>query len=219
MNRIKEAFERIVMWLRKKSLVMNEQEKKITAYHEVGHALVWKMLPNTDPVHKVSIVSRGWALWVTWFLPERDKVLVSKAKYLDELATLFGWRVAEEIFFGKENITTWASNDIERATDIARQMVMRYWMFDDIWKENFAWEIASGNYLWAEWARNVISDETQAKIDKKVKEVLDLAYEKAREIILKYKDLHKKIAEDLLKVEEINKEEFEEYFQNLETQK
>ncbi len=215
MNRIKEAFERIVMGLRKKSLVMNEQEKKITAYHEVWHALVWKLLPNTDPVHKVSIVSRWWALWVTWFLPERDKVLVSKAKYLDELATLFGWRVAEEIFFWKENITTWASNDIEKATQIAREMVMRYWMFEDIWKENFAWEVAAWNYLWAEWARAIISDETQAKIDKKVKEILDLAYEKARELILKYKNLHIKIAEDLLKLEEIDKKDFDSYFDEL----
>ncbi len=212
MDRIKEAFERIVMWLRKKSLVMNEQEKKITAYHEVGHALVWKILPNTDPLHKVSIVSRWWALWVTWFLPERDKVLISKAKYLDELATLYGWRVAEEIFFWKENITTWASNDIEKATDIARQMVMRYWMFDEVWKENFAWEIAAWNHLWVEWNWAVISDKTQEQIDKKVKEILDWAYEKAREIISKYKDLHIKIAEDLLKVEEINKKEFDEYF-------
>jgi len=96
---ITQAFEKIVMGLTKKSQVMNEEEKKITAYHEVGHALVGKLLPNTDPVHKVSIISRGGALGVTWFLPERDALLTSKAKYLDELATLYGGRVAEEVFF------------------------------------------------------------------------------------------------------------------------
>jgi len=209
---VTEAFERIVMGLRKKSQVMSEQEKKITAYHEVWHALVWKLLPNTDPVHKVSIVSRGWALWVTWFLPEKDTLLVSKAKYLDELATLYGWRAAEEIFFWKENITTWASNDIERATKIARSMVMRYGMFSDIWEQNFEWETASWNHLWVSGERAFVSDETIKKIDEKVQIVLKDAYNKAIELITKNKDLHDKIASDLIEKEEISREEFAAYF-------
>jgi cell division protease FtsH len=129
---------------------MNEKERKITAYHEVGHALVGKLLPNTDPVHKVSIVSRGGALGVTWFLPERDELLVTKAKYLDELAVLYGGRAAEEVFFGKDFITTGASNDIERATKIARAMVTRYGMDPEIGAENFAADSVSGNHLGAE---------------------------------------------------------------------
>lgn len=104
--RLQLAFERIVMGLHKKSLVMNEQERKITAYHEVGHALLGKMLPHSDPVHKISITPRGGALGVTWFMPEKDAILTSKAKFLDELSVLYGGRAAEEIFFGKENITT-----------------------------------------------------------------------------------------------------------------
>lgn len=88
-KRIQEAFERIVMGLRKKSLVMNEKEREITAYHEVGHALLGKILPNSDPVHKISITPRGGALGVTWFMPEKDEVLTSKAKFLDELSVLF----------------------------------------------------------------------------------------------------------------------------------
>ena len=208
-KRITEAFERLVMWLRKKSQVMNEEEKRITAYHEVGHALVWKILPNTDPVHKISIVSRGWALWVTWFLPERDTLLTKKSKYLDELATLYGGRAAEEVFFWKENITTWASNDIERATKIARQMVTRFWMFEDIWAENFVWEIDS--YSW-QWTKAFISDETTKKIDEKVKEILKDAYNTAIKIITENKDLHIKISEDLLKTEEISEEQFKNYF-------
>ena len=207
---ITEAFERIVMGLRKKSQVMNQKEKEITAYHEVWHAIVWKLLPNTDPVHKVSIVSRGWALWVTWFLPERDELLVSKAKYLDELATLYGWRVAEEVFFWKESITTWASNDIERATKIARKMVMKYGMFEDIWAENFEWEIDSYSQT---WIKPFVSDETIKKIDLKIKEILSDAYKVAVKIITENKDLHEKISKDLIEKEELNREEFNSYFE------
>lgn len=210
-KRIDEAFERIVMWLRKKSQVMNELEKKITAYHEVWHALVWKLLPNTDPVHKVSIVSRWWALWVTWFLPERDKLLVSKAKYIDELATLYGGRAAEEVFFWKENITTWASNDIEKATHIAREMVMRYGMFDEIGRENFAWERTEWNYIWANEEKK-ISEKAHEKIDAKVKEILDNAYNTAINLIKTNKELHEKITLALLEKEELSEEEFKSFF-------
>jgi len=209
-KRVNEAFERLVMGLRKKSQVMNDHEKELTAYHEVWHAIVWKLLPNTDPVHKVSIISRGWALWVTWFLPERDALLVSKEKYLDELATLYWWRAAEEIFYWKDKITTWASNDIERATKIARQMVTRYWMFEEIWAENFEWDLDS--YSW-QAQRPYVSDETIKKIDNKVKEVLSEAYNVAIKVITENKELHEKITRDLLDKEEISKEEFDMYFQ------
>lgn len=211
-NRITEAFERLVMGLRKKSQVMNDHERELTAYHEVGHALVGKLLPNTDPVHKISIVSRGWALGVTWFLPERDALLVSKAKYLDELATLFGWRAAEEIFYWKDYITTWASNDIEKATQIARNMVMRYGMFEDIGTENFAWERVSGNHLGVNWEQWTFSDKTMEVIDAKVKDVLKEAYKVAIQLIQENKELHEKITKDLLEKEEISEEEFKAYF-------
>ena len=214
-KRLQEAFERIVMGLHKKSLVMNEQERKITAYHEVGHALLGKILPNSDPVHKISITPRGGALGVTWFMPEKDAVLTSKAKFLDELSVLYGGRAAEEIFFGKENVTTGASNDIERATRIARNMVMRYGMFDDIGRENFAWEYISGNYTGAEGDRPLISEETQKRIDTRVREVLDRAYQVAINTINTHKDLHIKISEDLLIKEEITREEFETYFTDI----
>lgn len=212
-KRIQESLERVVMGLRKKSLVMNEKERNITAYHEVGHALVGRLLPNTDPVHKISITPRGGALGVTWFMPEKDEILTSKVKFLDELATLYGGRAAEEIFFGKENITTWASNDIERATKIARAMVARYGMFDDIGKENFEGEYISDNHLWMQTDKPFISDKAQERIDEKVREVLSGAYQTAIDIIKKHQDLHEKIAQDLLQKEEITREEFESYFQ------
>lgn len=197
------------MGLRKKSQVMNDNEREITAYHEVGHALVGKLLPNTDPVHKVSIVSRGWALWVTWFLPERDALLVPKSKYIDELATLYGGRAAEEIFFGAENITTGASNDIEKATDIARKMVTRYGMYPEIGAENF--EGAIDHYSW-DAAKPIVSDETIKQIDLKVKQILKEAYDTAIKLIKENKDLHEKITQDLLKTEEISEEQFAAYF-------
>lgn len=208
-KRITEAFERIVMWLRKKSQVMNDFEKELTAYHEVWHALVWKLLKNTDPVHKVSIISRWWALWVTWFLPERDALLVSKEKYLDELTVLYWGRAAEEVFYWKDKITTWASNDIERATKIARQMVTRYGMFEEIGAENFESNIDKYS---GTWEKPFVSNETIQKIDEKVKQILKQAYEKAVLLIKENKELHEKITKDLLAKEELSKEEFDAYF-------
>ena len=209
---IQQAFERIVMGLQKKSLVMNEEERKITAYHEVWHALLGKLCTHSDPVHKVSITPRGGALGVTWFMPERDAVLTSKAKFLDELCVLYGGRASEEIFFGKEMITTWASNDIERATKIARNMVMRYGMYDDIGQENFLWERGMGNYTGVEGERALVSEDTQKSIDSKVREILREQYERAIKLIKDNKKLHIKISEDLLKMEEMSREQFETYF-------
>ncbi len=209
---IQQAFERIVMGLQKKSLVMNEEERKITAYHEIGHALIGKLCKYSDPVHKVSITPRGWALWVTWFMPERDAVLTSKAKFLDELCVLYGWRASEEIFFGKEMITTGASNDIERATKIARNMVMRYGMYDEIGQENFLWERGMGNYTGIEGEKAYISENTQKSIDAKVREILREQYERALKLIKDNKKLHVQLSEDLLKMEEMTREQFEAYF-------
>lgn len=209
---IQQAFERIVMWLQKKSLVMNEQERKITAYHEVGHALLWKLCTHSDPVHKISITPRGGALWVTWFMPERDAVLTSKVKFLDELCVLYGGRASEEIFFGKEMITTWASNDIERATKIARNMVMRYGMYDEIGQENFLWERGMGNYTGVEGERALVSENTQKSIDSKVREILREQYERAIKLIKDNKKLHTTISEDLLVMEDMSREVFDGYF-------
>lgn len=213
---VQQSIEKILMGTTKKSLKMTEYEKKLTAYHEVWHALVWKMLPNPDPVHKISILSRWWALWVTWFLPDKDKILVSKAKYLDEIATLYGWRVSEEIFFGKENITTWASNDIERATEIARAMVMRFGFDEELWAENFVEEPMAGNFLDFQWKNKTISEKTQEKIDEKVREILKKAYLIAKDLISNHKALHEKISWVLVEKEEILREEFDEFFNDVE---
>lgn len=212
MEMIQKSIEKVVMGNEKKSLRMTEYEKKLTAIHEVGHAIVGKMLPHTDPVHKISILPRGGAGGVTWFLPEKDRTYTSKAKYLDELATLYGGRVAEEVFFGPEYITTGASSDIERATEIARAMVMRFGFDSDLGAENYAPDNIEGNYLGAQAQEKAISDETRKLIDEKVRKILLDAYNKAKKIITTHKGLHEMIATELLKKEELLEEEFDTFF-------
>jgi cell division protease FtsH len=203
---IQKSIEKVVMGNEKKSLRMTDHEKRLTAIHEVGHAIVGKMLPHTDPVHKISILPRGGAGWVTWFLPEKDRTYTSKAKYLDELATLYGGRVAEEIFFGSDYITTGASSDIERATEIARAMVMRFGFDPDLGAENYAPDNV-------EWQRKDMSNDTRKMIDIKVRTLLQEAYAHAGKIINKNRDLHEKIAEALLVQEEMTQDEFDAFFE------
>jgi cell division protease FtsH len=212
MEMIQKSVEKVVMGNEKKSLRMTEHEKRLTAIHEVWHALVGKMLAHTDPVHKISILPRGGAGGVTWFLPEKDRTYTSKAKYLDELATLYGGRVAEEVFFGSEYITTGASSDIERATEIARAMVMRFGFDPEIGPENLAPDMSEGNFLGGQSNAKVISDKTQDLIDSKVRALLLDAYALARKIITTNKDLHEKIAHALLEREEMLQDEFDLFF-------
>lgn len=212
---IQKSIEKVVMGNEKKSLRMTEHEKRLTALHEIGHAIVGKMLPHTDPVHKISILPRGGAGGVTWFLPEKDRTYTSKAKYLDELATLYGGRVAEEVFFGSDYITTGASSDIERATEIARAMVMRFGFDADLWAENYAPDTLEGNFLGGQAQEKAISDETRKLIDDKVRKLLQDAYALAKKIITTNKDLHEKIANVLLEKEELLQDEFDAFFEGM----
>ncbi len=212
---IQQSVEKVVMGNEKKSLRMTDNEKRLTAIHEIGHAIVGKMLPHTDPVHKISILPRGGAGGVTWFLPEKDRTYTSKAKYLDELATLYGGRVAEEVFFGPEYITTGASSDIERATEIARAMVMRFGFDSEIGPENLAPDMSEGNYLGGQGSHKVISDKTQDLIDSKVRGLLLDAYALAKKIITTNRDLHEKLANELLVREEMLQEEFDVFFEGV----
>jgi cell division protease FtsH len=213
---LQQSIEKIVMGNTKKSHVMTEFEQKLTAYHEVGHAIVGKMTKHSDPVHKISIISRGSAGGVTWFLPEKDRTYITKAKMLDELAVYFGGRAAEEIFFGSEYITTGASSDIERATDIARSMVTRYWFDSEIGMENIAGRVADGNYLGSVEEGTVVSDETKHLVDTKVRKLLLEAYETAKKIINSNKDLHEKISQILMKKQEMLQDEFDAFFEGVE---
>lgn len=200
----------------KKSHVMTEFEQKLTAYHEVGHAIVGKMTKHSDPVHKISIISRGSAGGVTWFLPEKDRTYITKAKMLDELTVYFAGRAAEEIFFGPEYITTGASSDIERATDIARSMVTRYGFDVDIGMENIAGRMIADNHLGETADGSEVSDETKHLVDTKVRELLHAAYQQAKKIILMNRELHENISQVLMNKQEILQDEFDAFFEGVE---
>ena len=145
-------------------------------------------------------------------LPDKDRSYTSKARFLDELAVFYGGRAAEEIFLGPDAITTGASSDIQRATQIARSMVTEFGFDEELGAQNFVDERAEGNYLGIETTQKVVSQHTQEIIDKKVTLLLKDAYEKAREIILNHKDLHEKIANVLIEKEEMIEEEFDAFF-------
>lgn len=218
MKEVEKSIEKVLLGPERKSKVMSKKEKEITAYHEVGHAIVAHLSPGCDPVHKVSIISRGMALGVTWFMPEEDKHLYPKSKFEAELASLLGGYTAEEIIFGREHITTGASNDLEKATNIARKMVMQYGMselgpviYGDPHKEVFLGRDFGH-------VRNY-SEEISSKIDHEIKRIIANAYDRARNTLIKWRKKLDEIAEVLLQKETLTRSEFLEFFQDTRTQK
>ncbi len=209
------SIEKVMLGPERKSKVLTDEERKLTAYHEVGHALVAKMLMHTDPVHKISIISRGHALGVTWFLPDRDKALESKAHFEDEIAASLGGRAAEELMFGKDYITTGASNDIEAATNLARKMVTRFGMSDSVGTVSYG-NPHSAIFLGRDLGeqRNY-SEQVAYQIDQEIRRIIDEAYKKASKILKQYKDLLSKIAEDLIKKETLDNQAFDAFFEGV----
>jgi len=211
------SLEKVLLGPEKSGKLMTDEEIKITAYHELGHAITGYVLPHTDPVHKISIVSRGMALGVTWFLPERDRLLVSKEKFEDELVSLLGGRAAEELMFGEQAITTGASNDMEKATKIARNMVTKYGM-SPLGPITFG-EHHGNPFLGKDLMHEkTYSEETAKMIDDQVSKLLQKSLKTAKEILTKYKKLLVKIGEDLIEKETITREEFEAYFKKFQPQ-
>lgn len=209
MEEFEASIDRVIAGPEKKSRIMNEKEKEIVAYHESGHALVAKLLPNCDPVHKVSIIPRGSAaLGYTLQLPSEDRYLVSKAELMERLSVLLAGRVAEELIF--KDITTGAQNDLERATKIARQMVTEFGMSESLGpitlgrKEH---QVFLGRDIAED--RNY-SDEVAFQIDKEVEKIISSAYNRARELLEKNKRKLKKIAASLLEKETLEREELDE---------
>lgn len=197
------ALEKIIMGPEKRVKTMKEKEKKLVAYHELGHAVTGHLLENTDPIEKISIVRRGYALGVTWTTPEEDKNLYSKAKFLDELVVLLGGRAAEELFFGKDEITTGASNDFERATAIVKNMIVRYGMDEDFGPINYFKDSEDQVFV------SPYSEKMAALLDEKVKGYLTQAYHKSKEILTQHRDLIEKMCIILLEKEYLSSEEFE----------
>jgi cell division protease FtsH len=172
-----------MMGTERRSMVMSEKEKKLTAYHEAGHAIVGRLVPEHDPVYKVTIIPRGRALGVTMFLPEQDKYSISKKQLESQLSSLFGGRVAEELIFGDENVTTGASNDIERATSIARNMVTKWGLTEKLGPLTYS-EDEDEVFLGRSVTQHKhVSDDTARQIDLEVRAIVDGAHAKARRLL------------------------------------
>ncbi len=210
MQEMQESVEKVIAGPERKSRLISDEEKRVIAYHEAGHALVMRMLPNTDPVHKVSIISRGMALGFTMHLPEDDRYLERRSKFMDDLCGLLGGRAAEEIVF--KDVTTGAANDLERATDMARAMVTRYGMSEKLGPRTF------GNreelvFLGREISeqRNY-SENVAEQIDSEVKAIITQAFDRSKEILNRYRQKLDELAERLIKVETIDAAEFDAIF-------
>jgi cell division protease FtsH len=207
MTELEEAIDRVLAGPERRSRVISEKEKKVIAYHEAGHALVSHALPNADPVHKVSIVSRGRALGYTLTLPTEDRFLVTRSELIDELAMLLGGRVAEELVFDEP--TTGAQDDIQRSTRIAKQMVMQFGM-SDLGPLAFG-ENESQPFLGRDFGHiKDYSDSVAAKVDAEVHRLVEEAHDEAREIVMKYRDKLDLMVERLLEKESLEKEEVSE---------
>ena len=212
MDDIEEAITRVIAGPEKKSRVMSAHDKKITAYHEAGHAVAMRMLEHSDPVHEISIIPRGMAAGYTMHLPENDRSHISKLKLKDDMVGLLGGRVAEQIIIG--DISTGAKNDIDRTSSIARSMVMQYGMSSKIGTISFGndnGEVFLGRDM---GKSSNISEETSAKIDEEVKALIDEAYKRAEKILNENVNKLHAVAQALLEKEKIDGEEFERIFQN-----
>jgi cell division protease FtsH len=206
MTELEEGIMRVIAGPEKKSRVMSEKERLVTAYHELGHAIVGHLLPNTDPVHKVSIISRGQALGYTISLPTEDKFLTTRAELTDTMAMTLGGRAAEEIVFGE--ITTGASNDLEKVTETAKQMVMRFGMSERLGPRVFGHD-RSQPFLGREFsAEPDYSDEIAREIDDEVRRIVEDAHQTSKDILSEHRDQLDRISQILLERETIDAEEF-----------
>ncbi|MGY8798619.1 MAG: ATP-dependent zinc metalloprotease FtsH [Longimicrobiales bacterium] len=204
-----QAKDKIMLGTERRSLVLNDEERRLTAYHEAGHAVIGLRLPGLDPVHKVTIVPRGRALGITASLPEQDRHSYRKEWMEGQLAMLFGGRVAEEMQFGPESVTTGAGNDIERATSMVRKMVTTFGMSEVIGLVAVG-DAESEVFLGREIGhRRTVSEHTARLVDQEVKRKLDEAHEKAREVLENNKDLLESIAQALLDRETLDRTELE----------
>jgi cell division protease FtsH len=209
-SEMEEAIERVIAGPERKSRLISGEEKRVIAYHEAGHAVVANALPNCDPVHKVSIIARGMAGGYTLALPEDDRTLLGRSKFLDDLAFALGGRAAEELVF--EDITSGASNDLERVTRIARAMVTRLGMSDELGPMVYG-QKEELIFLGREISeQRDYSEAVAEQIDKEVRRLVNEAYDKAKQVLSNYRDKLDAIAQRLLEVETVSREEFEAIF-------
>ena len=209
MQDLEDAKDKVMLGAERRSMVLSDAERKLTAYHEAGHAVVALRTPGLDPVHKITIVPRGRSLGVTASLPEEDRHAYSRDYLIAQLAMLYGGRAAEELTFGKEKITTGAGNDIERATGMARRMVTQFGMSEEIGPMAIGdaeQEIFLGREL---VQRRVVSESVSERVDREIKRLLDEAYQTAVHALMQNRDLLERIADALLERETLDREEIE----------
>ncbi|MEE2622209.1 MAG: ATP-dependent zinc metalloprotease FtsH [Pseudomonadota bacterium] len=199
MEDFENAKDKVMMGAERRSMVMTEDEKKLTAYHEAGHAVVGLHLPQHDPIHKATIIPRGRALGLVLSLPERDQLSVTKLKYKSKIAMAMGGKVAEEIIFGPDNVTSGASSDIQQITKIARAMVTQFGMSDELGNIDFINE--QQTYLGPSTGNIQAGPETQEKIDSEIRRIVDEGYETAKKILTKNKKKLDNLANGLLEYE------------------
>ena len=204
MQEFEKAKDKIMMGAERKGMVMDETEKEMTAYHEAGHAIVGRLVPEHDPVYKVSIIPRGRVLGVTMFLPEKDSYSISKRKLNSQIASLYGGRIAEEIVYGEDAVTTGASNDIERATEIAHKMV-KLWGMSDVMGPMAYGEEEGEIFLGRQVTKHKqISEATFDKVDVEIRKIIDTNYSIAYKILTDNRDILDAMAEALVEVETID---------------
>ena len=204
MSHLDKARDKILMGTERRSMAMSEDEKKLTAYHEAGHAIVGRLVPEHDPVYKVTIIPRGRALGVTMYLPEGDKYSINRVAIQSQLCSLYGGRVAEELIFGEDKVTTGASNDIERATKMARNMATKWGLSDTLGPVTYGEEEDEVFLGRAVTQHKNVSNETARKIDEEVRAILDRAYARTKQLLTDNIDKLHVMADALLQYETID---------------
>jgi cell division protease FtsH len=217
MDEVNDAIDRVLAGPEKKDRVMSEKRKTLVAYHEAGHALVGALMPDYDPVQKISIIPRGRAGGLTWFTPSEDRMdsgLYSRSYLQNQMAVALGGRLAEEIIFGDEEVTTGASNDLQQVTRVARQMVTRFGMSDRLGPVALGRQ--NGNmFLGRDIASDRdFSDSTAATIDSEVRKLVDEAYLRAKDVLVSNKHVLDKLAEMLIEKETVDADELQEVLAN-----
>jgi cell division protease FtsH len=202
-----KAKDKIIMGTERKSMVMSDDEKRNTAYHEAGHAIIGRSVPSHDPVYKVTIIPRGRALGVTMFLPEQDRYSYSKERLESEISTLFGGRIAEEMIFGAEAVTTGATSDIQRATNIARSMVTKWGLSERLGPLTYDEEEGEVFLGHAVTRHKMMSDETAHVIDEEIRSIIDRNYARAETILKDNIDILHAMADALIKYETLDSEQ------------
>lgn len=206
---LEKAKDKLIMGAERHSMVMDEKEKKMTAYHEAGHAIVGRIVPEHDPVYKVSIMPRGRALGVTMFLPERDQYSASKQKLDSMISSLYGGRIAEELIFGWEQVSTGASNDIERATELARNMVTKWGLSQRLGPLAYSEEEGEVFLGRSVTQHKTVAEETSHTIDEEIRCIIDRNYERAEKILKENTDILHTMAAALMKYETIDKHQID----------